>query len=92
MRTKKQKKQEKCKDLKLPPAERVEYDDHPNVWVEVYKKEHPGTFQPSLQQSIRKWMSDFSNQFKLQSQSELDKKEWNKVLNHAAIAVSECLK
>jgi hypothetical protein len=37
-------------------------------------------------------MPDFSNQFKLQPQSGIDKKEWNKVLNHAGTTVSECLK
>jgi hypothetical protein len=78
--------------LKLPKAERVEYDDDPNEWAKVYEEDHPGAFLPSLQQTIRKWMTNFSNQFKQQPQSGLDKKEWNKMLNHAATAVSECLK
>jgi hypothetical protein len=37
-------------------------------------------------------MMNFSNQYKLQPQSGLEKKDWSKVLNHAATAVLECLK
>jgi hypothetical protein len=37
-------------------------------------------------------MSEFSSQFNLAEQSKLGKKEWNKVVNHAATAVAECLK
>jgi hypothetical protein len=78
--------------LKLSKAERVEYGDDPNSWAEVYREDHPGAFLPSLQQSIRKWMTNFSNQYKLQPHSGLEKKDWSAVINHAATAVSACLK
>jgi hypothetical protein len=78
--------------LKLSKAERDEYDSNPNEWAEVYREDHPGAFLPTLQQSIRKSMTNISNQNILQPQSGLEKKDWSKVINHAATAVSECLK
>jgi hypothetical protein len=78
--------------LKLSKAERDEYDNNPNEWAEVYREDHPGAFLPTLQQTIRKSMTNISNQYKLQPQSGLEKKDWSKVINHAATAVSECLK
>jgi hypothetical protein len=37
-------------------------------------------------------MSEFSSEYNLSEQSKIVKKEWNKVVNHAATAVAECLK
>jgi hypothetical protein len=37
-------------------------------------------------------MTNFSKMHQLQQQSGLSKKEWNDVLNHAASAVSQCVK
>jgi hypothetical protein len=78
--------------LKLSRAERDEYQGDPNAWAEMYREDHPGAFLPSLQQSIRKWMMSFSNQYKLQSQSGLEKKDWSAVINYAPTAVTACLK
>jgi hypothetical protein len=78
--------------LKLSKAERDEYEGDPNAWAEVYREEYPGAFLSTLQQSIRKWMTSFSNQYKLQPQSGLEKKDWRAVINHAATAVAACLK
>jgi hypothetical protein len=78
--------------LKLSKAERAEYDDDPDTWAEVYREDHPGAFLPSLQQTVRKSMTNISNQYYLQPQSQLEKKEWSAVINHAASAVSTCLK
>jgi hypothetical protein len=78
--------------LKLFQAERNEYDGDLDRWGEVYREDHPGAFLSSLQQTIRKWITSFSNQYNLQAQSGLEKKQWNAVINHAATAVSECMK
>jgi hypothetical protein len=72
--------------LKLSKAERDEYNNDPNKWAEVYREDHPGAFLPTLQ------ITNISNQYKLQPQSGLEKKDWSKVINHTATAVSECLK
>jgi transposase len=78
--------------LKLTREERKEYGDNPKTWAKAYLKDHPCAFQPSLQSTIRKWMSDFSNLYKLSEQSGVGKKDWNKVVNYAATAVAECIK
>jgi hypothetical protein len=78
--------------LKLSRAERDEYGGDLNLWAEVNREDHPGAFLPSLLQSIRKWMTSFSNQYKLHPQSGLEKKDWSEVINHAETAVATCLK
>jgi hypothetical protein len=78
--------------LKLSKAERDEYEGDPDTWAEVYREDHPGAFLPTLQQSIRKWMTSFSNQYKLQPQSGLEKKDWSAVINYTATAVAAYLK
>jgi hypothetical protein len=78
--------------MRLPYAERDKYDHNPAKWIVEYRKEHPNAFLPTLQQTLRKWMTNFLKSHKLQAQSGLSKKEWNDVLNHAASAVSQCVK
>jgi hypothetical protein len=78
--------------LKLTREERAKYENNPDTWAEAYLEDHPGAFQPSLQATVRKWMSEFSSQYNLSEKSGIGKKEWNKVVNHAATAVAECLK
>jgi hypothetical protein len=41
---------------------------------------------------IRKWVTDFWNEYKLSEQSKVGKKDWNKVVNYTATAVAECIK
>jgi hypothetical protein len=78
--------------LKLTREERAKYKNNPDEWVEAYLQDHPGAFQPSLQATVRKWISEFSSEYNLSEQSGIGKKEWNKVVNNAATAVAECLK
>jgi hypothetical protein len=78
--------------LKLTREERDKYDNNPDTWAKAYLEDHPGVFQPSLQATVRKWMSEFSSQYNLSEQSGIGKKDWNKVVNYAATAVAECLK
>jgi hypothetical protein len=78
--------------LKLTREERAVYKNNPYEWAEAYLKDHPGAFQPSLQATVRKWMTDYSNEYKLSEQSGAGKKDWNKVVNYAATAVLECIK
>jgi hypothetical protein len=76
----------------LPYAEREQYKHNPATWITEYRKEHQNAFLPTLQQTLRKWMTNFSKMYQLQQQSGLTKKEWNNVLNHAASLVSQCVK
>jgi hypothetical protein len=78
--------------LKLTREERTKCKNNPHLWAETYLEDHPGAFQPSVQATVRKWMSEFSSQYNLSEQSGIGKKEWNKVVNYAATAVAECLK
>jgi hypothetical protein len=78
--------------LKLTREERAKYLNNPDVWAKAYLEDHPGAFQPSLQATVRKWMSEFSSEYNLAGQSGIGKKEWNEAVNHAATAVAECLK
>jgi hypothetical protein len=71
--------------LKLSKAERAEYGNDPDTWAEVYREDHPGAFLQSLQQTIRKSMTNISNQYNLQPQSGLEKKEWSAVINKCFI-------
>jgi hypothetical protein len=47
--------------LKLPGAEREEYDDNPNLLAEEYRKDYQCTLKRSLDVFIRKLITDFSN-------------------------------
>jgi hypothetical protein len=47
--------------LKLTREERTKYKNNPDLWAEAYLEDHPGAFQPSLQATVRKWMSKFSS-------------------------------
>jgi hypothetical protein len=78
--------------LKLTKEERGKYGNNPDKWAEAYLEDHPGGFQPSLQATVTKWMSDLSSQYKLSEQSGVGKKDWNKVVNYVATAVAECIK
>jgi hypothetical protein len=78
--------------LKLTREERAVYKNNPDKWAEGYLEDNPGAFQPSLQATVRKWMPDFSSEYKLSEQSGIGKKDWNKVVNYAATTVAECLK
>jgi hypothetical protein len=72
--------------MRLPYEERDQYGHNPATWILEYRKEHPNAFLPTLQQTLRKWMTNFSKMHQLQQQSGLTKKEWNNVLNPAASA------
>jgi hypothetical protein len=78
--------------MRLPYEEREKYKHNPATWIVEYRRDHPNVFLPTLQQTLRKWMTNFSKMHQLQQQSGLTKKEWNNVLNHAASAVSQCVK
>jgi hypothetical protein len=78
--------------MRLPYEERDKYGHNPAAWITEYRKEHPNAFLPTLQQTLRKWMTTFSKMHQLQKQSGLSKKEWNDVLNHAESALSQCVK
>jgi hypothetical protein len=78
--------------MQLPYAEREQYKHNPATWIVEYRKEHPNAFLPTLQQTLRKWMRNFSKMHQLQAQSGMTKKEWNDVLNHAASAIAQCVK
>jgi hypothetical protein len=78
--------------MRLPYEERNTYKHNQATWIVEYRKEHPNAFLPTLQQTLRKWMTNFSKMHQLQQQSGLTKKEWNNVLNHAASAISQCVK
>jgi hypothetical protein len=78
--------------LKLSSAEKGEYGSKPKLWAAAYVKDHPGAFEPTLQQTIRTWMTDFSKQCDLQEQAKVTKKEWNIVITKAATALAACIK
>jgi hypothetical protein len=73
--------------MQLPYGERAKYKDNPATWIVEYRKDHPNAYLPTLQQTLRKWMMNFSKMHQLQQQSGLSKKEWNDVLNNTASAV-----
>jgi hypothetical protein len=78
--------------MRMPYEEREKYGHKPAVWIKESRKEHPNAYLPTLQQTLRKWMTNFSKMHQLQQQSGQSKKEWNDVLNHAASAIAQCVK
>jgi hypothetical protein len=61
--------------LKLSSAEKAEYGGKLKLWAAAYVKDHPGAFEPTLQQTITTWMTDFSKQYALLEQAKVTKKE-----------------
>jgi hypothetical protein len=52
--------------MRLPYEEREHYKHNPATWILDYRKEHPNAFLPTLQQTLRKWMTNFSKMHQLQ--------------------------
>jgi hypothetical protein len=60
--------------LQLLYEERTKFKPNPATWIVEYRKEHPNSFLPTLQQTLRKWMTNFSKKNQLQYRSGLSKR------------------
>jgi hypothetical protein len=57
--------------LQLPYDESWKYKYNPATWIVEYRKDYPNVYLPTLQQTLRKWMTNFSNMHQLQEKSRL---------------------
>jgi hypothetical protein len=52
--------------LQLQYEETAKYKHNPATWIVEYRKNHPKVYLPTLQQTLRKWMTNFLKMNQLQ--------------------------